>query len=297
LGLDISAVRFLAAARKYGVSFDTTLMLGRQGLFVESNVVRSILHDRVVRHSGFQVANDGFAEPLLYALGARTVDALDFSPYQGASIVHDLNQPIPQNLHRRFSTVLDAGTLEHVFNFPQAIKNCMEMVAPGGHLLIVTPANNFFGHGFYQFSPELFYRVLSPTNGFSVTRMVAFEEDWADLRYFEVSDPDSVRKRVTLVNSFPTYLMIAAKRTAIVPILAQPPQQSDYTVMWSEFGPGERGATAASDAIAQTTRPELFARMRERLSSLVPLSAKRWYRSRRRGPLPYNPEFFRETDL
>jgi hypothetical protein len=30
----------------------------------------------------------------------------------------------------------------------------------------VTPANNQMGHGFYQFSPELFFRVFSQENGY-----------------------------------------------------------------------------------------------------------------------------------
>jgi 2-polyprenyl-3-methyl-5-hydroxy-6-metoxy-1,4-benzoquinol methylase len=57
--------------------------------------------------------------------------------------------------------VFDGGTLEHIFDYPTAIKNCMKMVKPGGHLLLTTPANNWFGHGFYQFSPELFYSFVS----------------------------------------------------------------------------------------------------------------------------------------
>jgi len=37
---------------------------------------------------------------------------------------------------------------------------------------IHTPASNLCGHGFYQFSPELFYRALNATNGFEVERMI-----------------------------------------------------------------------------------------------------------------------------
>ena len=60
-----------------------------------------------------------------------------------------MNEAIPDSLKGKFSCVLDGGTLEHVFNFPQAIKNAMEIVAIGGHFLGVVPANNFSGHGFY----------------------------------------------------------------------------------------------------------------------------------------------------
>ena len=38
------------------------------------------------------------------------------------------------------------------------------------HFVRITPANNFFGHGFYQFTPELFFRIFSAANGFEVER-------------------------------------------------------------------------------------------------------------------------------
>src|SRR5204863_4169092 len=108
----------------------------------------------------------------------------------------------------------------------------MEMVSLGGHLLIVTPANNYFGHGFYQFSPELFYRVLSEQNGFEVVRMTCFGSD-PESPWYEVKDPRVVRKRVTLFNSVPTSLAICARRTRLTSIFSEPPQQSDYSAEWT----------------------------------------------------------------
>lgn len=97
---------------------------------------------------------------------------MDASKYEGASVVQDLNQPVPDSLKERFDAIFDGGTLEHVFNIPAALKNCMEMTKVGGRFYMHTCANNLCGHGFYQFSPELFYRVFSEQNGFEVERMV-----------------------------------------------------------------------------------------------------------------------------
>ena len=58
--------------------------------------------------------------------------------------------------------MIDSGSLEHVFNISQALRNCLEMVESGGHFISIGPANNAMGHGFYQFSPELYFRILSP---------------------------------------------------------------------------------------------------------------------------------------
>ncbi|MDR1149764.1 MAG: class I SAM-dependent methyltransferase, partial [Spirochaetaceae bacterium] len=81
--------------------------------------------------------------------GAVTVDSIDYSDYEGASIVHDMNLPVPGHLKEKYDCVWDGGALEHVFNYPTAIKNCMDMVKIGGHLILETPCNNQCGHGFY----------------------------------------------------------------------------------------------------------------------------------------------------
>jgi 2-polyprenyl-3-methyl-5-hydroxy-6-metoxy-1,4-benzoquinol methylase len=65
-----------------------------------------------------------------------------------------MNLPISETLRQRYSVVYDGGKLEHVFNQPQALKNCMEMVRVGGYFLQTNTANKFMGHGFWQFSPE-----------------------------------------------------------------------------------------------------------------------------------------------
>ena len=52
-------------------------------------------------------------------LGAKSIDSIDFSDYENASIIHDLNIDLPNNLENKYSLVLDWGTLEHFFNFLQ----------------------------------------------------------------------------------------------------------------------------------------------------------------------------------
>ena len=175
----------------------------------------------------------------------------DTSSYEGASILHDLNDPVGDELKEKYTLVLDGGTLEHVFNFPRALQSCMEMVRRGGHFIMITPANNFFGHGFYQFSPELFFRVFSPANGFQAERVVVAEEGG---RWYEVADPVVVKGRVELANERPTYLLVQAKRTDVVPVFEAWPQQSDYAAVWAEHA-GERPETRG--ALEFTVRQRL----------------------------------------
>ena len=174
-----------------------------------------------------------YIEPLLEYLGGRDVQSLDVSNYENASILHDMNEPIPPTLRTRFTAVVDVGTLEHVFNYPQALKNAMEMVALDGHFLAVTPCNNFMGHGFYQFSPELFFRALTPEQGFTL-RSVVVCETTPGAPWYECVDPQAIGGRGELVNSRYTYLLVTARRDRIVEIFRKPPQQSDYAqIIWS----------------------------------------------------------------
>ncbi|MBX3291372.1 MAG: hypothetical protein KF881_00610 [Acidobacteria bacterium] len=234
MALDVNGVRFLLLAEKLGVSFGRTAMIGRQELSVDAGGLASELRrfgrvdadpEAIIETGG------GYAESFLELLGAQSSVSFDASDYEGASHVHDMNTVIGEEHRRRYSAVIDGGTLEHVFDFPTAIKNCMSMVEVGGHYLAITPTNNYSGHGFYQFSPELYFRVFSPANGFEVVRMMAFEET-SDPKWYDVADPDAVRSRVTIINSVPTLLLLIAKKTSEADVF-RTPQQSDYLAAWN----------------------------------------------------------------
>ncbi len=241
MGLDINGVKFLLHSLRHGVSFAQTAMIGRQTMLIDApeftEFMRKAGEDDAAERAAEFTGEGAYAEPLLKFLGADEVVSFDASDYESASVVHDFNTPIGDEYKERFSAVLDGGTLEHVFNFPQALMNCMEMLRVGGHFLAITPGNNYFGHGFYQFSPELFFRVFSEANGFEIERMLVFEEipncDW-----YEITDPDVIRERVTLVNGVPSLLLIVARRTAVRPIFETIPQQSDYFAMWNSENGG-----------------------------------------------------------
>ncbi len=238
MGFDIQGLRFLLGAHRRGVRFQNTAMIGRQEVHLDPiRLTRllgafgmgkdPVLARRILTQGG------GFAEPLLQLLGAERISSIDASGYEGASIMHDMNFPISDELKNSFSLVIDAGSLEHIFNFPTAIKNCMEIVAEGGHLLLMTPANNFTGHGFYQFSPELFFRIFSGSNGFEVERAIVCETS-PEASWYQVMDPANAGRRVELTTTRPAYLMVQARRVRLAPIFTEVPQQSDYTVLWKE---------------------------------------------------------------
>lgn len=102
------------------------------------------------------------------ALGYDSIESLDFSDYEGADHIFDLNQPsAPQHLLGAYDLVLTGGTLEHVFHVATALLHAASFVRPGGRLLHLGPANGWINHGFYQLCPGLLLDWLS-ANGWTI---------------------------------------------------------------------------------------------------------------------------------
>jgi hypothetical protein len=148
-----------------------------------------------------------------------------------------LNTPLPAVHHGRFDAVIDGGSLEHVFNFPVAIASLMNALRVGGSLFLKSPANNLCGHGFYQFSPELMFRIFSAGNGFELRRVLLMEtmlpvETRPYRAVYEVTDPRLAGERVTLTSDRPVMMLVEARKVSNVAPFAESPLQGDYVAAW-----------------------------------------------------------------
>src|SRR4051812_5357454 len=97
MGFGVAEVEFLVAARSVGVSFDRTMMLGRQTINMRGDEFEVLAPG----------VRGGFAEPFLEYLGGNSVRSLDVSRFGGATDAHDLNEPLDAALVGRFSAVID----------------------------------------------------------------------------------------------------------------------------------------------------------------------------------------------
>jgi SAM-dependent methyltransferase len=319
MGVTAPIAEFLVEARLTGGPLGRTLTLGHQALFVSPRRLRRLLADNGLWPSGaspddFLASFTGataYVDPFLRALGATEVDVLDASPYEGARVLHDLNEPIPDALKGTYDTVFDGGTLEHVFHLPTALRSCMELLRPGGRLVTNAVANQLLGHGFYQFSPELFFRALSPDNGFEVVRMHGYEGILTDStalgfpyefqRFaprFVLRDPREHGGRHELLSGWPFGLLVEARKTADVPVFATAPQQSDYAATWEAHtaaGDGAEAPLPARPSVVETVKARVRDRLTPELRTLVwwevvprlllPLDPLRTLRFRRRASL------------
>lgn len=104
-------------------------------------------------------------------LGYSSVESIDYYPDEKPTHVLDLNHPVPADLHGRYDLVYDGGTMEHCFNCVAFLQNTIDLVKPGGRVIHHVPVNNWVNHGFYQFSPTLFFDFYE-TNGFTDMQMI-----------------------------------------------------------------------------------------------------------------------------
>ena len=236
MGIEFNAVQFLRYAAKRA-QLGQVAMIGRQSLDISEKRLRNIMH----LPADYQHLH--FAEKLLIDhFGAKGVESFDNSDFEGANHIEDMNKPL-RNTYRPYDTIIDFGCLEHIFNAPQAFKNVSELCCEGGQILHMLPANNLCGHGFWQFSPELFFSLYSQENGYCDTEVfladISQEKIW-----HQVSRPQN-GQRLELDCWARLYVLCRTRRGAT--FSQENVQQSDYTVVWAS-----KSAESSSEVINPT---------------------------------------------
>jgi hypothetical protein len=233
MGLDSFALAFLAYSRKHGC-LGHVATLGRQHTHVPPDLIMEILN--MPQLQAENLARHTFCEQILKdGLGAQSVDSFDASNYENASFVLDINDSLPPKFENvLFDSVIDIGCLEHIFNVPQALANISNLCRVDGQILHILPANNCLGHGFWQFSPEMFFSYYSTSNGYDDTEVFLVETD-NPLRWFcwyHASKPHS-GSRLELTDlrcNSSLYIMVRTTKKCTSPPIKI--QQSDYVAKW-----------------------------------------------------------------
>ncbi|WP_170335324.1 class I SAM-dependent methyltransferase [Ruegeria arenilitoris] len=213
-----------------------TLMLGRQEVFVAPRLRDRLADEIAAAPHGTrpdQSAFEGYAEDLLAAIGFEGMKSMDATAYEGCDYVHDLNQATPGKLDRTFSLIFDGGTIEHVFNASQAFLNVHNMLKPGGLFLGMSPGDGWFGHGFWQFSPEIVYSYFGKSLGYEVLTCLEYPS-LPRKRPWSIADPHKTGKRAKRRSNSPAVYLAFLLRKPLQARKPSPVQQSDYEARWSD---------------------------------------------------------------
>lgn len=237
MGITNNFAKFLAAEKVNGSSFKRVLTIGRLNNFITLGVYKHLCRflnisgnksdDYINLFKSFSSAykSNKYSENFFYEiLNSKEVKSVDISSYEGADFIFDLNNNIDQkqlSLMGEFDAIIDGGSIEHIFDIKTLISNYSKLLKKGGNLYISTMANNHFGHGFYQFSSEFFFRTLNLKNGFQLKKVLLDIHKFPgpELSFgsniYECINPSKLNRRTLLFNKF-SMLIVAAKKINIM---------------------------------------------------------------------------------
>lgn len=187
------------------------------------------------------------SEYFFQRLGFETVDALDQNAFEKSNVIHDLNILFEQNSKyiNNYNFVFDGGTLEHVFNTPNALANIFELLSVGGRTMHCSPAANWYNHGFYCFS-SCFFEDFYSHNNFQIeecgifkmfpwNERVLYTEGDKNSQFIRSLNPTTFNGAIFGLNFIATKLPNSTGN--------QIPQQGYYLNVWA----GEVDGSAAID--------------------------------------------------
>lgn len=236
MAIDIPGLDFLM--RHKHLIKGNSLQIGRQGIhliepfakFADAHVVWNKYEDKISFERMFDDYN-GHTEVLFKYLGADVVDSIDISDYEQCTIVHDLNNPVPEELHNKYDFIYDGGTIEHIYDIKTCMDNIKKMLKVNGVFISINGTNNFCGHGFYQFSPELYRTVFSEDAGY---RMITLQlmDVRPDPVGIDIPDNHMMRQDIK-TGTMQVYIAAAMEKVVDMNIDGNF-QQSDYVPIWED---------------------------------------------------------------
>jgi SAM-dependent methyltransferase len=200
---------------------------------------RPVTYRRVTPGVGTGWIDDG---TFFSMLGFDEVRSCDAAVVEKPDYVFDLSQPPPPELHNRFDVVFDGGTLEHVFDFPRALAHIHQLLKVGGRVIHSSPASNQVDHGFYSFSPTLFWDYYF-VNQYEVNDclVIAHQADHAqDAAFFRYTlgcldrcEGEFVADTFGVYNRFMLFFVATKQPQSTAGV---PPFQSRYLRAWKAPG-------------------------------------------------------------
>lgn len=189
-----------------------------------------------ITESDLRNPDNEYSETFFKKLGYESVDSMDFSEFEGASIIQDLSKDLAEKLNNKFDTIYDGGTIEHIFDLPKAYRNVHRMLKPNGVLIGHSPCNNWINHSFYQINPEMVYGFWEKAMGYKVLHLSLqpLLPNFSD-RVVTTTNPNETGIRPRLQGDLPNHSPIILNYVVRKPVDIQEERgvyQSDYVEKW-----------------------------------------------------------------
>jgi len=152
MGIAPYLIEAIIREHRYRPITGDVLLLGRQTFLTTPQQAISMLRSNGIEPNAGEAEIDettragaraGYIKDSCFfkLLGARSVQALDVTDYEGAEIIHDLNRPVPAELEGCCDFILDGSTLDNLFSPSTAVQSIARMLRPGGRFLSINWAS------------------------------------------------------------------------------------------------------------------------------------------------------------
>jgi SAM-dependent methyltransferase len=272
MGINLHAFNYLRKISKE-TEFKKTLTIGRQKISADKYLVNKIVNDNTINSKYID-------QYLIKHFKSSSVDVLDVNDYEEANIIHNLNENIPENLEEKFDTIIDGGSLEHVFDIKTSLINLKKMCKPGGIIIHISPTNNFCGHGFYQFSPNLFHTFYGEDQGFKNTEIILCKV-YDSYHWYKIKRENyNKNKRIDIITDEETFVFCSAIKDNLIKYDSV--QQSDYS---QEFYNNEKKLAQSNKNIVKINK---FRIIKLKIANRFPLIKKIYNYFRKLREYRYN---------
>jgi SAM-dependent methyltransferase len=164
MGIQVQMARFILHEHRYRPLTGSLLLIGRQTVYMTPDeAVQVIREEGVPVRKNVNIELDAttrtgassgnISDKSFFALftDAR-LEAIDVSDYEGAELIHDLNEPIPDRLRGKYDFIYNGSCLDNIFDPATTLKNLSRLLGPGGRMIDIE-------HGSQVNGPYLMYPV------------------------------------------------------------------------------------------------------------------------------------------
>ena len=176
MGIPAPLIEFFLQEHAYRLWSGRLLTLGRQTVLADAHQLQALLsrygiawdaacarYDRQTVQSRQEGGRDYVSDATLFsAFGSTRLDVLDVTDYEGANIIHNLCEPLPENLPGRFDLVFNGSVLDNIFDPAAALRNITRLLSPTGRVIHIEMASNLaFEYLIYSSDWFLDYYVVN----------------------------------------------------------------------------------------------------------------------------------------
>ncbi|MBF0458459.1 MAG: class I SAM-dependent methyltransferase [Nitrospirae bacterium] len=247
MGISISSMRLIGKTMKDRRLSGKCVTYGVQGiegqygdvkriLSLEGYKYRNVAIDSIIMDDITQYGNTIHQSVFFNMLGFDVVDSIDVFTKENPTHVLNLNEPIERTMHGRYDMVYDGGTAEHCFDIPEVLSNTVRLLKAGGTVIHHLPISGYLEHGYYQFSPSLFFDFYKANNFTDIEAKIHISYSNRKSCYFDFTSP------AKLPDNFghPAMIFFTAKKRAghndvVFPVQSVNPEHFIRNAMTESF--------------------------------------------------------------